>query len=374
MPIAYLDHAATTPMRPEAVDALLPFLSERFGNPSGAHAHGRDARRAVDDARDEVGAALGCEPGEVVFTSGGTEADNTAVRTGASRRTVCSAVEHHAVLEPALAAGGVTIGVGGDGVIDLDELAEALDDDVGLVSVMLVNNEVGTIQPLSDVAKVVRDLAPRAVLHTDAVQALPWLDVRADAADADLVSLSAHKIGGPKGVGALVVRDGTPFVPLLRGGGQERERRAGTQPVGLIVAFAVALTATVEERDAAVVRIGALRDRLVDGLLTGIDGCIATGARAGTVAGIAHVCIPGVDAEALLFLLEQGGVLASAGASCSSGALEASHVLDAMGVAPRLAKGSLRLSLGHASTAADVDRALEVVAPAVERLRRHGGG
>ncbi|MEO7557305.1 MAG: cysteine desulfurase family protein [Acidimicrobiales bacterium] len=369
----YLDHAATTPMRAEAVEAMLPFLTVRFGNPSGAHAAGRDARRALEEARDVIADALGCRPEEVVFTSGGTESDNTALGSAGEGSIVTSAIEHHAVLEPAMASGAAIASVGRDGLIDLDSLADALDDQVRLVSVMLVNNEVGVIQPLGDIAKLVRDLAPRAALHTDGVQALPWLDVAALAADAELVSVSAHKVGGPKGVGVLVVRTGTPFTPLLRGGGQERERRAGTQPVGLVAGFAAAVTATVAEREATNARVSALRDRLADGLVD-IDGCVETGDRTRKVPGNVHVCFEGVDAEALVFLLEQGGVLASAGASCASGALETSHVLTAMGVLDSLARGSLRLSLGHSSTTADVDRALDVVPAAVDRLRARGGG
>jgi cysteine desulfurase len=206
------------------------------------------------------------------------------------------------------------------------------------------------------------------------VQAVAWLDVAELAAVADLVSVTAHKVGGPKGIGALLVRAGTSVPPLLRGGGQEAERRAGTQPVALAAGFAAALTATVAERGATVARVGRLRDRLLDGLLAAVDGCVETNARAAKVAGNAHVCIDGVDAEALLFLLDEGGVLASAGASCASGALEPSHVLVAMGVSPDRARGALRLTLGPETGAADVDLALAVIPEAVARLRRHGGG
>jgi cysteine desulfurase len=365
-------------MRAEAVAAMLPFLTERFGNPSGSHALARDARRAIDEARDVIAVALGCRPNDVVFTSGGTEADNAAVFgagvAAPGNVVVCSAVEHHAVLEPVLQLGGRVVRVDGSGLIDLDALADALDDDVRLVSVMLANNEVGVVQPLADVAAVVQQAAPRAVLHTDAVQALPWLDVAELAAPADVVSVSAHKVGGPKGVGVLVVRADVPFAARQVGGGQEAERRSGTHAVASIVAMAEAIRLTVDERKATVERVGAQRDRLLDGLVDAVDGVHETGDRTLKVAGNAHVCIEGVDAEALLFLLEDAGVLASAGASCASGALEASHVLTAMRVAPALARGSLRLSLGATSTDADVDRALTVVPAAVERLRRHGGG
>ena len=360
-------------MRPEAVEAMLPFLQERFANPSGAHAAARDARRAVDEARDVVAESLGCQPGEVVFTSGGTEADNHAV-LGAVRQHgglgVASAVEHHAVLHPVEHVGGRLVAVDGRGRIDLDALAEALDDRVTVVSVMLANNEVGTVQPFASVAAVVRERAPRAILHTDAVQGFPWLDVAALAAPADCISVSAHKFGGPKGVGALVVRAGTTLEPLLLGGGQERDRRSGTHNVAGIAAMAAAMQATVTDRARTVERVGAQRDRLVDALLDAVPDVYETVPRADKVAGSAHVCIDGVESEALLFLLERGGVYASVASSCASGAMEPSHVLAAMGVAKERSGGALRLSLGYASSDADVDLALDVVPDAVRRLRR----
>jgi cysteine desulfurase len=367
----YLDHAATTPMRAEAVEAMLPFLTQRFGNPSGAHAMARDARAALDDARDIVADALGCRPGEVVFTSGGTEGDNLAV-FGAAGTVVCSAIEHHAVLEPVEQLGGRIVSVRADGRIDLDALAAAVDDDVALVSVMLANNEIGVVQPLDEVAAVVRERAPRAVLHTDAVQALPWLDVAALASTAELITVSAHKVGGPKGVGALVVRDGTQFRARQVGGGQERDRRGGTHNVAGIVAMGEAVRSTVEERKATVERVAPMRDRLVDGLLAAVPGTIESGDRARKVAGNAHVCFPGIESEALLFLLERDGVLASAASSCASGALDPSHVLAALGLPPHVARGSLRLSLGSTTTDADIDRALAVIPPAVAHLREVG--
>ncbi len=406
---AYLDHAATTPMRREAVEAMLPFLDERFANPSGAHRMARDARRAVDDARDRFAALLGARPGEVVFTSGGTESDNLAVfgagRAGADGpvpsapadltarlgTVVCSAVEHHAVLDPVLALGGRTVAVDRTGRLDLDDLDEVLwaeaaraaageSAGVRLVSVMAANNEVGTLQPLGDVAEIVRRHAPGAVLHTDAVQAFCWADVAELCSVADLVSISAHKFGGPKGVGVLVVRDGVALSPRQLGGGQERGRRSGTQNVAGIVAAAVAAGLTVEARPAEVERVAKLRDRLLDGLVASVPGLVETGAvvgpggpdRTGRVPGVAHVCIEGVESEALLFLLERAEVFASAASSCSSGALEASHVLAAMGVPSELRAGSLRLSLGWSTTDAEVDHALAALPPAVERLRAVG--
>lgn len=377
--IGYLDNAATTAMHPEAVEAMLPFLTERFANPSGAHLFARQARRSLDEARQVVAELVGARPGEVVLTGGGTEADNLAVLGAHDLRggtVVCSAVEHHAVLDPALARGARLVGVGPDGVVDLEALADALDDDVRLVSVMLVNNEVGTVQPLAAVAAVVRERAPQALLHTDAVQAFCWLDVAEAAATADLVSLSAHKFGGPKGVGALVVRTGVELAPRVLGGGQERERRSGTQNVAGAVAMATAAQLTVAERPTTVARVTRLRTRLADGLLATVPGLWETGGadRATRVPGICHVCIDGVDSEALLLLLERDGLFASAASSCASGAMEPSHVLAAMGVPAGRAAGSLRLSLGWDSTDADVDLALAAIPPAVERLRAHALG
>ncbi len=387
----YLDHGATTPMRPEAVAAMLPFLTDRFGNPSGSHTLARAARLALDDARDDVAAALGCEPGEVVFTGGGTEADNLAVlgaHAAVGGSVVCSAVEHHAVLLACRSLGGTTVPVDAAGVIDLDALAEALHPGVGLVSVMLANNEVGTIQPLAEVVDIVRQRAPRAVVHTDAIAAVPWLDVAAAARPADLVSVSAHKFGGPKGVGVLVVRGGTPLGPVLHGGAQEHGRRPGTHDVAGIVGTAAALTAVRHRRGTEVPRVRALRDRLADGLVATVDGVVETGVagtrvvetrhrradedppnRDGKVAGSCHVLVPGVDQEELLLLADDGGVYASAGAACASGALEPSHVLLALGLSVAEARTAVRFSLGHTTTDADIDAALAVIPKVVEQLR-----
>ena len=287
MGIHYLDHAATTPVRPAAVEAMVPLLSEQYGNPSGAHRLARDANRVLDDARETMAAALGAEPGQIVFTAGGTEADNLAIagvlghRRDAGRPGigVCTAVEHHAVLDPIVHHGGAVVAVRPDGVIDLDHLAAVLDeragpdgDGVALVSIMLANNETGVIQPLDAVVEVVRERAPGALVHTDAVQALCWIDVATAAAGCDLISVSAHKFGGPKGVGTLVVRDRAVLDPLFKGGGQERERRGGTQNVAGIAAMAVAAAETVAERPAAIARVAALRDRLADGIRAQVPG------------------------------------------------------------------------------------------------------
>ncbi|HSP03482.1 MAG TPA: cysteine desulfurase family protein [Acidimicrobiales bacterium] len=384
--MAYLDHAATTPVRPEARDAMLPWLGDRTGNPSGAHRLARDARRAIDDARDTFAEVTGFDPGDIVFTAGGTEADNLAVlgvldasdRPGAT--AVCPASEHHAVLEAVEHRHGRIVRVRADGQVDLDHLAELLDDTVALVSVMAVNNETGVIADLHAVLDLVDEHAPGAMVHTDAVQALTWLDLPAATTSpsgrrVDLLSLSAHKFGGPQGVGVLAVRAGTPLQPRLLGGGQERGRRSGTQNVAGIVGAAAAARVATDTRSETVARLGALRDRLADGLHDAIDGLVETAVdpstrdRSAKVAGSCHVCIPGIEAEALLVLLEDRDVFASAASSCASGAQDPSHVLAAMGIPRDVAAGSLRLSLGWSSTDADVDAALDAVPAAVERLR-----
>jgi cysteine desulfurase len=376
--IAYLDHAATTPLRPEAVAAMLPFLSEHFGNPSGSHSVARLARLAVDESRDLVAAALGAQPGEVVLTGGGTEADNLAIVGVIAERggvPVCTAVEHHAVLHACLAHGGEVVAVHPDGVVDLDALAATLDrlgEKVSVVSVMLANNEVGTIEPLAEVVSLVRHRAPHALVHTDAVQAFPWLDVATLSAPADLVSISAHKFGGPKGVGALVVRGDTRLRPILHGGGQERDRRSGTHNVAGIVGMAAAARATVAGRAGTVARVATLRDRLADGLLGAGLSAVETGRREAKVAGNCHLRFPGTESEALLVLLDELGVCASAGSACASGAIDPSHVLVAMGLSAEEASSSIRFSLGVTTTAEDVELALTAVPKAVGQLRLTG--
>lgn len=382
--VPYLDHAATTPMRPEAVEAMLPFLTGTFGNPSGAHRYARAAKTALEDARDTVAQVLGAHPDEIVFTGSGTEGDNLAVE-GAARaaraqdpsrdRVLVSAFEHKAVLAAAhrLEAEGFRVGtipVGLDGIVDLAALADALDERVAVVSVMLVNNEVGTIQPVDAIAGLLAERAPHAVLHTDAVQAVPWIDVAHATARVPLVSISGHKFGGPKGRGVLVVRRGTHVVPLIEGGGQEYGLRSGTQDVAGSVALATALRITAERLDTDVAAARALRDRLQAGLAAAIPGLVVNGDPARKVAGNLHVGIPGIESEALLVLLDRGGLAAAAGSSCSSGATEPSYVLRAMGVDPATAIGSIRLSLGYSSQPADVDAALELIPAAVAQLRR----
>jgi cysteine desulfurase len=375
----YLDHAATSPVRPEVVAPMVAALTEGFGNPSGGHALARAARGALDEARTALAALVGADPGEVVFTSGGTEADNLALRGVLAARggvPVCTAAEHHAVLSVVEAAGGRVVPVDRRGLVDLDALGRALDDDVSIVSTVLVNNEVGAVQPLDAVADVVRARAPQAVLHTDAAQALTWLDVAIATEPADLVTLAAHKCGGPKGTGALVVRGGTPLVAQQVGGGQERDRRSGTQDVAGAIGFAHAARAAAAGRAELAERTGRWRAQLVEAVRAAVPGAVDTAAPTGDVGhlapGIVHLCFPQVDSEALLFLLEHDHrVLASAGSSCASGAQGASHVVAALGVDPALAAGALRLSMGWSTTEADVAAATAGAIEVAGRLAAH---
>ena len=362
---------------------MMPMLTDCYANPSGAHKMAREARRHLDDARDVLANGLGCLPGEVVFTAGGTEADNLAifgVHAARGGLVACTAVEHHAVLRPVEQLGGNIIAVDHLGLVDLDDLARQIDPDTSVVSVGLVNGETGVIQDLVAVAEVIRTHAPAAVVHTDAVQAFPWLDVAALAAPADLISIAGHKFGSPKGVGALIVREGVSVSAQQLGGGHERGVRSGTHNAPGIVAMAAAAAATMDKRAETVARVGALRDSLADGLLAAVAGTHETGVtssggaagRIGKVAGSCHLCFEGIESEALLFLLERDGILASAASSCSSGAQDPSHVLAAMGYSRELAGGSLRLSLGHQTTALDVAAALDSIPSSVDRLRETG--
>ncbi len=369
-------------MRPEAIETMVTAAQAGFGNPTGSHHVARTARRLVDDARDEVADVVGALPSEIVFCGSGTEADNLAIfgsQAHSGGTTACAAVEHHAVLHPVQHLGGAVVNVDSRGHVDLDHLREVATAELSVLSVMLANNETGVIQPLEPIRAVLDAQAPRALLHTDAVQAFPWLDLREAAVCADLISLSGHKFGGPKGVGVLVVRDRARLSAQVLGGGQEFEMRSGTHNVAGIAAFGTAARLMHAQRDSVVARVGALRDRLVSGLQDAVGGITETampaqadGAaadRSHKVAGSAHLCFDGIESEALLFMLERQGLAASAASSCASGAQDPSHVLAAMGYSRELAGGSLRLSLGFGSTGDDVDRALAIIPPCVDQLR-----
>ena len=362
---AYLDHAASTPMRPAALAAMVEHLEQHHGNPTGAHRVARAARAALEDARDRVAAVLGCSPHGVVFTSGGTEADNLAISGLSARhgRPACPATEHHAVLDPVEHLGGVVLPVDRAGQVDLAAVAAL--DDVGVVSAMAVNNETGVVADLHGLSAVVREHLPGAVLHTDAVQSANWLDLAEVFSLVDAMSLAGHKFGGPRGCGVLALREGIDIEPVTRGGGQEHERRPGTQNVAAAVAFAVALESAAAERVAQCERLRGLSDRILT--MAEGTGAVATVDPASRVPGICHLTTP-VESEALLVLLEDDGVMASAASSCASGALQPSHVLVAMGRSDREAGGALRLSMSHSSTEADVDVVVDALPRALSRL------
>ncbi len=383
----YLDHAATTPIRAEALAAVTEHLG-RTGNPSSLHGSGRAARRSVEEGREQLAGALGVRPGEVVFTSGGTEADNLAVkglfwaRRAADPRRVrvlASAVEHHALLDPLRwlaeheGAAVSFIGVDTAGRVDLDHLAALLTEDpdaVALVSVMWANNEVGTVQPVAEVVRLAHEHG--IWVHTDAVQAVGAVPVDIAGSGVDAVTLSGHKLGGPLGVGALLVSRDLDPTPLLHGGGQERGLRSGTQPAPAVAGFAVAVDCAVADQPRHAARVGALRDDLVRRVREIVTDARLNGAEAARLPGHAHLTFPGCDGDSLLMLLDHRGIECSTGSACSAGVPQASHVLLAMGRGEGEARSSLRFSLGATSTAADVDALVEAIGPVVDRARAVG--
>jgi cysteine desulfurase len=378
----YLDHNATTPLDPRALAAMLPYLGERFGNASSIHAFGREARVAVEEARQTIASLLGARhKDEIVFTGGGSEADNAALkgvcaaRRERGRHLLTTAVEHPAVLEAAAAleAQGFEVTrlpVGPDGSLDLERLAGAFRPDTILLTLMLANNETGALFPVAEAARLAR--ARGVVVHTDAVQAFGRIPVDVEALGVDLLSVSAHKVYGPKGVGALYVRPGTPMLPLHHGGLQERGRRAGTEHVAGIVGMAEAARHAVAELEAEAKRLADLRDRLAWGIRERVDGVRVNGHPAERLPNTLNVAFEGLDGEALLAGLDLAGIAVSNGSACSAGAVEPSHVLAAMGLPEPLILASVRFSLGRGTTAAAIDRVLEVLPPLVARLRRFG--
>jgi cysteine desulfurase len=378
----YLDHAATTPMFPEAVAAMTDQLT-RVGNASSLHASGRDTRRVVEESRERIAAAIGCRPGEVVFTSGGTESDNLAVkglywsrRDEDPRRTriLSTAVEHHAVLDPlhwlgeAEGARVELLPVHTDCRLDVEALERSIERDPGsvaLVSVMWANNEVGTLQPIAEVVDLAR--AHRIPVHTDAVQAVGQVAVDFAQADVDALTLTGHKLGGPFGVGALVVRRELALTALQHGGGQERDIRSGTIDAPAIVGFATAVELSVRRRVEYAERVAALRDDLVRRVQEAVPTAVFNGDPVRRLPGNAHLTFPGCEGDSLLMLLDARGVECSTGSACSAGVPQPSHVLLAMGCSDEDARSSLRFSLGHTTTAADVDALVEAIGPAVER-------
>ena len=385
MPLSvYLDHAATTPMHPAAIEAMTAVLGT-VGNASSLHSAGRAARRRIEESRETVGAKLGARPSEVVFTAGGTDSDNLAVKgiywarrdaDSRRRRIVTTAVEHHAVLDSVnwLAehegAEVTWLSTAADGSVAPAALREALadHDDVALVSVMWANNEVGTIMPIAELAAVAAEFD--VPMHSDAIQAVGQVPVSFADSALSAMSVTAHKFGGPTGVGALLLRRDTACVPLLHGGGQERDVRSGTPDVAGAVAMAVAVEIAVDGLEGNSVRLRGLRDRLIEGVLTGVEDTFLNGAREMRLPGNAHFTFRGCEGDSLLMLLDANGIECSTGSACTAGVAQPSHVLIAMGADPASARGSLRLSLGHTSVEADVDAALRVLPGAVDRARQ----
>jgi cysteine desulfurase len=383
--LTYLDHGATTPLRPEVAEAMAEVTSEPLGNPTGSHRPAQRARRLLEEARDEVAALMDRDPGQIIFTSGGTESANLAVfgtlaglhRDGSTAAIVCSAVEHPAVLESCRAAaleGAVRLNevpVDSAGVIALNALTDLVDVDTQLVAIMLANNETGVMQPLADVVEAVRRKNDATRIFTDAVQAASFVDLAEQTRGCDLVALSAHKLGGPVGVGVLAEWMPSGIAARQYGGGQERERRSGTQNVVGAVGMATALRFAAAEREDAAERVAGLRDALAEGLCAAIPDAVRTIAPGvATLAGHLHLCIPGVEREELLVLMGERGICASGGSSCASGALQTSHVLAAMGVADGLSRGAIRFTLGHATTPGDVERAVTLVPGLVDQIRQ----
>lgn len=376
----YLDHAATTPVLDEVREAMQVALGTDWGNPSSVHAPGRAARALVEEARERVAEAIGASPAEIVFTGGGTEADNLAIKgaafklRGSGRRIVTTEFEHHGVLEPVhhLAHDGYeaeVVPVGEEGLVDPEAVAGAVTPATTVVSVMAVNNEIGTVQPLAEVVERVKEAAPNALVHTDAVQALGNIPVDVGRWGVDLASFSAHKLGGPKGVGCLFVRAGVPVEPVIHGGGQERGLRSGTLNVPGITGFGVASEIAAKEVHEKAGRVGAMRDRLLEGIRAVVPDVVVNGDLASRSPNNLNVSLPGCEGETLLLLLDEAGIACSSGSACQSGALDPSHVLLAIGRPKELADGSLRFTFGRASTDEDVDAVLEVLPGIVSRAR-----
>jgi cysteine desulfurase len=374
----YLDYASTTPVAQEVLDAMMPYFGAQCGNPSSVHAEGIQAREAVEQARGKIADLLACSPQEVIFTSGGSESDNLAILgaawalEGERRHIVTSAIEHYAVLRVCqwLEQRGWEVAfvpVDRSGIVDPERIRTAIRRDTALVTVMHANNEVGSIQPIAEIGSVCRGMG--VLFHTDAVQTVGHIPTRVDELNVDLLSLSAHKFYGPKGVGALFVRRGVHIAPLIHGGGHERGRRSGTENVAGIVGLGRAAELAWAEMSKEAGRQGALRDRLLQGIMAGVSETIVTGHPRNRLPNNASVIIRGVDGEAQLRRLDQAGIAASSGSACTSGSLEPSHVLLAMGFSPQAAFGSLRLTLGRHTTEDDIDYVIEFLPGIVEPIR-----
>ena len=381
----YLDHAGTTSMDPRVLEAMLPYFSQRYGNPSSLHTVGQEARYALDESRERVARVLGCRAREVVFTGGGSESDNAAIHGVATAlqetgdHIITSSAEHHAVLHTCQHLEGLGfevtyLPVDSHGMIHPDAVHRAITDRTTLVSIMYANNEIGTVNPIPEIGRVVHDRAKELertiVMHTDAVQAAGFLDLNVDRLCVDLLSLSGHKFYGPKGTGVLYVKRGTPLLPLILGGGQERERRAGTENIPGIVGISVALELADMEREETSAHCEALRDRIIQVVSERVPRSVLNGHPTLRLPNNVNFSFQGVEGEPILLGLDMAEIAASSGSACSSGSLEPSHVLLALGQSAELARGSLRLTLGKDNTAEEVDYMLEVLVGLVQRLRQ----
>lgn len=382
--VIYMDHSATTPVRPEVLDAMLPYFASDFGNPSSIYTIGQEARKAVDDARERIARILGARMSEIVFTSGGTESDNAALKGVAfalralGNHIITTGVEHHAVLHTCyqLEQFGFDITylqVDEHGLVGPQDVVDAMTDETILVSVMMANNEIGTVQPIKEITRLVKAESNRrnrtVIMHTDAVQAAGFLDINVRSLGVDLLSLSAHKIYGPKGVGMLYVKRGTPFEEQNAGGGQERQRRSGTENVPGIVGFSEALRLAVSEREEVSKHCLRLRERLAQGIFETIDGVRLNGHPEHRLPNNVNISIEGVEGEPVLLGLDFAGVCASSGSACSSASLEPSHVLLAIGLTAEMAQSSLRITLGRDNTEGDVDYLLSILPDMIGKLR-----
>ena len=383
--IVYLDHAGTTPMDPRVLDFMAPYFSQIYGNPSSLHAVGQEARYALDESRERVSKVLHCRAREVVFTGSGTEADNAAVQGVATalqetgNHIITSSAEHHAVLHACqhmetLGFDVTYLPVDAYGMIHPDAVYEAITDRTTLVSIMYANNEIGTINPIAEISKVVHqragELARTIVMHTDAVQAAGFLDLEVGSLGVDMLSLSGHKFYGPKGVGVLCIKRGTPFLPLILGGGQERERRAGTENIPSIVGLSVALELADASREASTAHCVALRDRIIEVVLDRVPKSQLNGHPTERLPNNVNFSFGGIEGEPILLGLDMASIAASSGSACSSGALEPSHVLLALGQSAELARGSLRLTLGKDNSSEEIEYLLEKLVDLVDQLRR----
>ena len=377
----YLDHNATTPLRPEVLEAMLPYLRTHFGNPSSVHRTGRRAKQGLEEAREQIAACIRAKPAEVLFTSGGTESNSLALcgavraQTRPKTHIITTPVEHSSVLESvqALTREGFSrtlLPVDGEGRIRVDDLAAALRDDTAVVSIGLANSELGTLQPIAACSRLTRQQG--VVLHVDAIQATGKLALNMEELGADLVSLSAHKIYGPKGVGALYMRKGTGLVPVLRGGPQEREKRAGTENVAAAVGFGVAAARAEHEREAVSARLIDLTTRLWTGIQDSVPGVVRNTPRRQCLPNTLNLGFPGASGEGLMMGLDLAGIAVSTGSACAAGSVEPSHVLLALGHDARAAKSAIRFSLGKDTSQQDIDRVLDVLPGIVERVRAAG--